>query len=126
RLRLSDRTVGLREVDAAADRRRPDPAELRSADRERQVGPPGAARPRLRDRLPGRRPLRLAHRREEHPTAARDARLGPQAPGRARPRDDAARRADRLREAPSLAALGRDAAAGLDRPRTLVRPEAAP
>ena len=38
-------------------------------------------RPRLRDRLPGRRPLRLAQRREEHRAAARDGRLG-QAPPR--------------------------------------------
>ena len=35
------------------------------------------ARPRLRDRLPGRRPLRLAHGGEEHRAAARDGRLGP-------------------------------------------------
>ena len=45
--------------------------------RQRQVRPPGAARPRLRDRLPGRGALRLAHGGEEHLAAARDARLGP-------------------------------------------------
>ena len=37
---------------------------------------PGAARPRLRDRLPGRRALRLAHGREEHRAAARAASAG--------------------------------------------------
>ena len=46
--------------------------------------------------------------------------VGPPPARRARPRDARARRADGLREAPSVAALGRDAAARLDRPRALV------
>ncbi len=88
--------------------------------RQREAGAQGAARPRLRNRVPGARPLRLAHGGEEHRSAARDARLGPCEARRARPRNARARRARRLRAAPSLAALGRHAAARLDRPRALV------
>ena len=126
RVRLADRSLRLREVDAAADHRRPDPAHRGRRARERQVGAPGARRPRLRDRLPGCRPLRLAERLEEHRAAARDGRLGQASPRGAHPRDARPRRADGLREAPSVAALGRDAAARLDRARPLVLAGAAP
>ena len=48
------------------------------------------ARPRLRHGLPGLGALRLAHRREERRSAARDARLGPRETQAARRRDAAA------------------------------------
>src|ERR1043166_440864 len=57
---------GLGEVAAPAHHRRPDGADERHRARQREIRAAGADRPRLRDRLPGRRPLRLAHRREEH------------------------------------------------------------
>ena len=75
RVRLADRAVRLRQVDAAADDRRPDAADERHRAGQRQARPPGAARPRLRHGLPGLGALRLAHRREERRAAARDARL---------------------------------------------------
>ena len=79
----------------------------RARDREREDGAPGPPRPRLRDRLPGRRALRLAHGREEHRAAARDARLEPRAADEARAGARRARRARRVRGPPSVAALGR-------------------
>ncbi len=120
RVRLADRTVGLRKVDAASHRRRHRRADRGRRHRQRKAGPQGAARPRLRDRVPGARPLRLAHRREEHRAAARDARVGPREACGARRGDARARRAHRVREAPPLAALGRDAAARLDRAGALL------
>ena len=88
--------------------------------------PQARARPRLRDRLPGRRPLRLAHRREEHRAAARDARLGPRAAqGSASTRCSSSSSSTRLRRPPPVAALGRHAAARRDRARALVRAGAA-
>ncbi len=77
RVRLAHRPVGLRQVDAAPHRRRHRRADRGRGDRQRQDGAASPARPRLRDRLPGPRPLRLAHGREEHRAAAGDARLGP-------------------------------------------------
>ena len=126
RVRLPDRPVRLRQVDAAADHRRPDPAERGRGARQRQERTPRAARPRLRHRLPGRRPLRLAHGGEEHRAAAGDGRLGPGTARGTRAGDARARRADRLREAPSLAAVRRDAAAGLDRAGALLLTAAPP
>jgi hypothetical protein len=76
-VRFPDRPVGLREVDVAAHRRRHHRADRGRRHGQREVGPPGAARSRLRDRVPGAGPVRLAHRHEEHRSAARDARLGP-------------------------------------------------
>ena len=72
RVRLAHRPVGLRQVDAAAAHRRPDPADQRDDRRQRQAGRPGPARPRLRDGLPGAGPDGLADDRQEHRAAARD------------------------------------------------------
>ena len=77
RVRLADRPVRLRQVDAPARDRRPDRADGGSVTVNGKPARQARHRPRLRDRLPGRRALRLAHRREEHRAAARDARLGP-------------------------------------------------
>ena len=126
RVRLADRPVGLREVDAASHHRRPRRADERQGDGERQVRAAGPERPRLRDRLPARGALRLAHRHEEHRAAARDARLDPGSAQRPDQGDARARRAHRVREPLSVAALGRDAAARLDRSRLVVLAAAAP
>ena len=63
------------------DHRRPDPAHERNGDRERQAGAARARRPRLRDRVPGLGPLRLADSREERRAPPRNARLGPRGGG---------------------------------------------
>ena len=63
--------------------------------RQRQAGATRPTRPRLRNRLPGRRPVRLAHGREEHRPAARAPQVGPGEARRARRRDARARRARR-------------------------------
>ena len=52
RVRLAHRALGLRQVDAAADRRQPHRAERGLGARQRQAGPAGAPGPGLRHRLP--------------------------------------------------------------------------
>ena len=83
RVHLAHRAVRLRQVDAAADRRRPDRARRRARStvngKPATAGPP---RPRLRDGLPGADPVRLAVRPGQRRAAARDQR---HAEGRARP-----------------------------------------
>ena len=88
--------------------------------RERQAGPTGPARPRLRDRLPGGGALRLAHGREEHRPAARAAEVGSRptrAPASPRCSSSSSSPAS---SATTLAAVRWHAAARLDRPRPLV------
>ena len=85
RVRLADRPVGLRQVDAAAHRRRPRRADGRHGRGQRQAGRAGPPRPRLRDGLPGAGPVRLADGRGQRRAAARDhglrqARAGPRGP----------------------------------------------
>ena len=63
-VRLADRAVRLRQVDAAPGDRRP-VAAVAGRRCQRQAAPVRAPRPGLRHRLPGGRALRLAHGREE-------------------------------------------------------------
>ena len=121
RVRLADRAVGLRQVDAAADHRRPDPADAghRRGQRQDRATRPGSTAttgsssrtPSSSTGAPSRSNIALPLEMRAGTARRRDARVA----GDAR-----ARRADRVRDAPPVAALRRDAAARLDRPRALV------
>ena len=81
----------------------------------------GAADAGLRLRLPGGGAVSLADDRRQRPAAAGDHGLRPGRAGGAGEAGAGAGRARRLREEVSLAALGRHAAAGVDRPGAGVR-----
>ena len=116
----------MRQVDAPPRDRRPDRAHRGRGGDRRQDGPPGAARSRLRDGVPGGDADGLAHRREERLAAARDDGLGSRCPPRSRSRAARARRADGIREPLPLAAVRRHAAARRDRARAHVQAVADP
>ena len=121
RVRLRDRAVGLREVDAALVDGGAAWAELGPHPAGR-AGGAGAA-PADRHGVPGGEPAALAQPRTEHRAAVRD-----QAPGGGPAADRAAPgrgRAQGVREQVSARAVGRDAAAGGDRAGTVGRPLAA-
>src|SRR5690606_32082719 len=122
--RLAARPVGLRQDDADAPHRRPDRADHRHHRRRRQDAQAGAGGPRVRLRLPGAGPLRVAHGPRERDAAARDHGLRQGPPPRAGARAPEAGRPRALRALLPVAALGRHAAARLDRPRARLRPQA--
>ena len=117
RVRVAHRAVRLWQVDAPPGHRGSHRAERRDGPGQRQAGPPGAPRPRLRDGLPGAGPVRLADRGGQRPAAARDPRWAALQAGGPRPGDARPRRAQRLREAPPVPALRWHAAASGDRAR---------
>ena len=122
RVRLADRAVRLRQVDAAAHHRRPDRADARQ-HRPSTASRRGQAR---RDHDYGivfqdavLYDWRTVAKNIALPLELR--RLGPSEAQAARRRDARARRARGLRGAPPVAALRRHAAARRDRARALVR-----
>ena len=72
RVRVAHRAVRLRQVDAAAGRRRPARGHRGHRRGQWQARPPGTPGPRLRHGLPGARAPRLANGGGERATAARD------------------------------------------------------
>ena len=106
---------GLRQEHAAAADRRPDRSELGERERERQDVARGAPRTRVRDRLPGAGPVRLAHGRGQREAATRAHRHGPRFAPEARPAAPGARRARRLHAPLPVPTFGRHAAARRDR-----------
>ena len=123
RVRVADRPVGLRQVDAAADHRRPHRADERAAS---TVNGKPAARARL-DRDYGmvfQAPVLFDWRTVagQRRAAARDQGLRPQRrAGDERPSMLELVELERLRRALPVAAVGRHAAAGRDRPGARVR-----
>src|SRR6185369_17229646 len=121
--RLDRRAFGLRQVDAAADRRRPAGADLGADAAQCAAGDRAAGRVRVR--LPAVHALALPV--EDRGAQRRLRPRGARAPVALRDRSAGARfhrpgQAERLRAPLSVAALGRDAAAGRHRPRARVRP----
>ena len=117
RVRLAHRAVGLRQVDAAADHRRPDRADAR---RRSIVNGKPAERAR-RDRDYGmvfQAPVLFDWRTVEDNVKLPLEILGADAAERTAraARDARARRAGRVRQALPVPAVGRHAAAGRDRP----------
>ena len=93
-----------------------------SVQGQRQAGGAGPARPGLRHGLPDGRSVRLAHCGQEHRVAARADGLVERRPAPKVRRDAGSRQARRVRQAPSLRAVGRDAAAGGHRPSPGLQP----
>ena len=121
RVRHAHRPVGMRQVDAArivADLVAPTAGTRRG---QRQGAARGAPGPRLRDRVPVARPVRLADGDENVALPLEVLGVAARSGVAARRGAAGARRAHRVRGAPPVPAVGRDAAAGGDRPGALVR-----
>ena len=122
RVRLADRAVGLRQVDAAAGHRRPRPADRAARSRSTASRPRGPASTATTGWSSRRRSCSTGGRSRTTSSCRSRSWAGTRPAGeRAGEGDARARRAGRLHAAHPVPAVGRHAAAGRDRPGARVR-----